>query len=359
MKKVYYFSVLLLSLVWAACDDETVNPDGFNRTAMLTHMADHIIMPGYDSLVADVQVLSEAVAALGSQPSESRLVKVRSAWQKAYTSYLNVQAFNFGPAGEEGITKVLTEEIGTFPVSEAKINGYIAANDTSFNNFDRDSRGFLAIEYLIFGKNTDSLYQASHLAYLKALTFNVAKRVGAVQMAWKNGYRTTFIERNGTDIGSSTSQLYNEFIKAYELVKNYKLGLPLGKRIGQTQPEPQKVEGYYSGLSLTFLKVHFEAIIRIWEGKSSHSTAQNGFKAYLATVEGGNALVQNTEAQIDVIRRALAAVPNTPSVSAQITANPLPLETLYNEMQKHTRFFKSDLSSLIGIAITFASGDGD
>jgi uncharacterized protein len=35
------------------------------------------------------------------------------------------------------------------------------------------------------------------------------------------------------------------------------------------------------------------------------------------------------------------------------------VDALHTELQKHTRFFKSDMSSLLGIAITFSSGDGD
>jgi hypothetical protein len=35
------------------------------------------------------------------------------------------------------------------------------------------------------------------------------------------------------------------------------------------------------------------------------------------------------------------------------------LEQIFLEMTKHTRFIKSEMSSLLGISITYASGDGD
>mgnify|MGYP007059449494 CR=1 FL=1 len=46
-------------------------------------------------------------------------------------------------------------------------------------------------------------------------------------------------------------------------------------------------------------------------------------------------------------------------MSELITTDAGRLENLHTEMQKLTRFFKSELSSLLGISITYSSGDGD
>ncbi len=177
--------------------------------------------------------------------------------------------------------------------------------------------------------------------------------------AWNGAYYTEFIGNKGTDAGSSTSQCYNEFVRSFESAKNFKLGLPLGKRPGQIQAEPQLVEAYYSGKSLECLRLHLTAIENIWYGRSKSGQDGVGFREYLEKVEGGPALIISTETQLAALRTALAAVSDTPALSVQITnANPQ-LETLYTEFQKMTRYFKSDLSSLLGIAITFSSGDGD
>jgi hypothetical protein len=74
---------------------------------------------------------------------------------------------------------------------------------------------------------------------------------------------------------------------------------------------------------------------------------------------GGEALINSTENQWAVVKNAYNAVPQTPRISAQILSNPTPFDNFHTELQKHTRFFKSDMSSLLGIAITFSSGDGD
>jgi hypothetical protein len=46
-------------------------------------------------------------------------------------------------------------------------------------------------------------------------------------------------------------------------------------------------------------------------------------------------------------------------MSELIRSNPQALVALHTEMQKLTRFIKSEMSSLLGISITYSSGDGD
>ena len=233
-------------------------------------------------------------------------------------------------------------------------------------DFNRDARGFLALEYLLFGQNqsADELAAAfsgneNRRIYLAAVAKHLQDRSKEVLTAWNGSYYGSFLSNNGTDVGSSTSLLYNEFVRSYESIKNYKLGLPLGKRTGQTQAEPQLVEAYYSGESLRMLKLHVTAIEDIWHGRSKNGQDGIGFREYLDKVEGGKPLIVSTEAQLTALKAALNAVPSSPSIAAQITGDKTFLEALYVEFSKMTRFFKSDLSSLLGIAITFSSSDGD
>jgi predicted lipoprotein len=291
---------------------------------------------------------------------------LRDAWADAYEAWQYANAYNFGPAGEEGLRKGLVEEIGTFPANESKIQSVLSAGTWNLNDFNRDARGFLAIEYLIFGKNKtaqeivdDFANSATRRNYLLALVVDVKNRVGEVRNAWRDSYRESFVQNAGTDVGSSASQLYNEFVRSYESIKNFKLGLPLGKRPGQTQAEPQLFEAYYSGQSLLFLKAHVAAIEDIWRGRARDGQDGVGFQEYLESVEGGKDLVASTESQLAALKTALNAVPVSPSLAEQITGGQTQVDALYVEFSKMTRFFKSDMSSLLGIAITFSSGDGD
>jgi len=357
------FSLLFVGF---SCDSNSGNPtDNFDRQAMLRNYADNLIKPAYADLQSKTEALYSAVASFSADPSTLTLGGLQTAWSVAYTSWQYSNAYNFGPAGEEGLKKGLIEEIGTFPVSESKIENAIAAGIWNMEDFNRDARGFLAIEYLIFGKDQSvneivaAFSDTNRRNYLVALAEDLRSRAGETMTAWNGTYRDEFIQNDGTDVGSSTSALYNEFVRSYESIKNFKLGLPLGKRPGQVQVEPQLVEAYYSGISLTIMTIHFSAIENVWHGRAKNGVDGLGFREYLESVEGGPELIADTEAQLAALKSALDAVPTSPSLSEQIAGDNSKVDALYTEFSKMTRFFKSDMSSLLGIAITFSSGDGD
>ncbi|MDW8297125.1 MAG: imelysin family protein [Raineya sp.] len=364
MKKTFY--LLICGLVLLACKKRNSEPtDRFDRSKMLENFAQNLIKPAFEELQVQVNALKTATDNFVQNVNLQNLQTLQVAWENAYATWQYANAYNFGPAGEQGLRKALVEEIGTFPVSTTKIENAISSGSFNFNDFNRDARGFLAVEYLIFdlnGNNNNILSNFSSTNrknFLTGVVNNLKTRVDEVVTAWNGSYYNDFIRNNGTDVGSSTSQLYNEFIKSFESIKNFKVGLPLGKRPGQTQTEPTRVEAYYSGKTLKMIGEHLKAIENIWYGKDKNGKDGVGFKEYLQSVEGGANLIVSTETQWAAVMNAYNAVPQTPRISEQIASSPTAFEKLFTELQKHTRFFKSDMSSLLGITITYSSGDGD
>ena len=338
--------------------------DGFDRAPLLDHYAKDIIRPAYYDLQLKNTALNTAIQTLIANPTEVDLVKAQQAWIEAYSDFQYVSLYNFGPAAEQGVEKTLSDEIGVFPVTESKIEMYIANNDVSFNNFDRDSRGYLALEYLLFDVNGNNaaiitlLSNANRKAYLQAAMNQIQQKVDKVYNAWST-YEAEFIASTGADAGSSISELFNKYLLGYEVLKNYQVGLPAGLRAGQTASEPTKVAGYYSGRALDFVKSHYKAVEYFWYGKSKSGIDGVGFEEYLQNVEGGQALIDQTKAQFTAVQSALDAVPTNTSLSNTIINNKQPVDNLYLQLSALTRFIKSDMSSLLGIYITYASGDGD
>lgn len=358
-------SVSLPLLMWSCDGGEGTTVDTFDRTAMLHNMADNIIRPQYVTLQAKVNSLKASTENFNANASISTLTELQTAWIDAYKAWQYANAFNFGPAGEEGLRKGLIEEVGTFPASETKIENNISTNNTNLNDFNRDARGFLAMEYLIFRVDDDNatilvnFESTNRKNYLIALATKLKTQMDAVVLNWNESYVNEFVANDGTDVGSSTSHVYNEFVRSFETIKNFKIGLPLGLRPGQTQTAPHLVEAYYSGTSVAMVKEHLNAIENVWYGRGKEGTDGIGFKEYLENVTGGNALITSTEAQIAQVKTALNTLPENERLSEQVNTNAMGVGNFYNELQKQTRYYKSDMSSLMGIAITFDSSDGD
>lgn len=158
MSKKAVFSIvatagyLLLSFLASSCDPSKSGEPIFDRKAMLQNYADNFIKPAYIQLQNQTNVLHSAVLVFNTNPTAQTLADLQSIWASAYADWQYANAYNFGPAGESGLRKGLVEEVGTFPASKIKIETSIALAQWNVEDFNRDARGFLAIEYLIFGQ---------------------------------------------------------------------------------------------------------------------------------------------------------------------------------------------------------------
>lgn len=357
---------LLLILVFGlgACKEDPPVDDTFNRNAFLEHMADELILPGFRSLNQEMEQLEARLESFVNNPDSGQLALARQHWWQTYQAWLKVNSFNVGPAAESGLRKSLAEEIGTFPVNSAGIESRIASGDTSTQNFLRDTRGFLSIEYLLFHESpamvVEGFKASNRKNYLLSVSRHCRNRIAQVRNEWESDYRSEFLSSNGSDAGSSVSQLYNAFVMSFENIKNFKLGIPLGLRPGQVTTEPDKSECVYSGKGIEAMILHLRSIIAIYEGNPhSGNVSPNGFKHYLQQVYGGSELVDKTIPSYTQILAQMEGLDKNTPLDQHIRNNPQPLIEIHNALQQHTRFFKSDMSSLLGIAITYSSGDGD
>ena len=352
-------------LLLASCGkDSTPAPAeaGFSREAFLKFTVDYWITPGFTKLESDCDSLVLAAEGFRQSPGEASLAKLRQNWKTAFLTWQRLNAFQFGPAGEDGIRKSLFEEIGLFPVRRTGIDQILQTGQFNMADFNRDTRGFLCLDYLLFaGTDADILPRLSQIHasnYLVAVATHIRDQVKRVRNTWASSYGKTFLEQKGTEVGSSTSLVYNSFVKSYEGLKNFKVALPLGKRPGQTSTDTTLLEACYSGLAMEAIQAHFQGISDYWNGGGFHAKIQGpGFSTYLRSVEGGPALVVSTQNQISVVQTTMTQV-NGRTNSLFAAADPS-LENLNTELQKLTRYFKSDMSSILGIAITFSSNDGD
>jgi predicted lipoprotein len=293
--------------------------------------------------------LVAAIDACTQSPSEATLQAARKAWIDAAEAWQYAQLFTFGPA--DGVTGTLSENINTFPTSVTKIEAAIAVGDTSLQNFNRDARGLPALDFLLFGGDDVATVEAfktsaMRAAYTRAVARDVFTQVDRVHAAWLGGYRESFIARSGSDAGSGATQMFNAVNRAFELLKNYKIGIAAS------------VEARYAEQSWPLAQTHMKALRMFWYGNATNGASFTSLRSYILA-RGGSALEASTREQFDAIDRAASQVRSDVSLASLCDAEDPSLKAYYVELQKLTRFIKSETSSLLGLSITYASGDGD
>ncbi|HEY4323917.1 MAG TPA: imelysin family protein [Mucilaginibacter sp.] len=343
--------------VWNSGDKAS---SAFDRTAMLTNISTNIIIPAYSSFQASAVNLDAAVSAFNTVPNSANLTTLQTAFQAVYKQWQATSVFEFGPAAQIQ----LRVNTNTYPADINQINSNITSgtyNPGLLSNLA--AKGLPALDYLLFGVGADNnaivaqyttdANAANRKTYLAALSAELNTNATTVLNGWAT-YKSTFINANGTDVGSSVGLLTNQLVYDYEILKNFEIGIPAGTQsMGTTYP--QKVQAYYSKMSVQLALLHIQVLQNIYKGGSGL-----GFDDYLTTVNAK----YNSGSLNDAINNQFAAAIAklqllTDPLSANIQNNNTAVLAAYTELQKLTVLLKTDMTSSLGILITYGDNDGD
>lgn len=355
MKNLILPVIFLFALLTCCCTKKETKEEQkptYEPNQMLTNIYDNIIVVGFDSLSRTSDSLNASVIRFADNPTSQNLQSAKQNLVNTWKKFQHITPFMFGPS-DDGIS-TLNNRINVFPVNATKIENSISGGNFTFNDFNYNVRGFGAIDYLLYHDSEANIIAqmtSNRKNYIKAVALDIKTRVTNVKNSWNN-FRSNFVNDSETGISSNFTQLFNTNIQAFESIKNFKLGLPLGLRIGQTTTEPNQVEAFYSGISNELIYENIIAIENVWNGKNGQ-----GFDDILATL-GNNTLKTNTENQFQAIKTAYLQIPNSKLSDLITNGNSTP-NGLFNAMASHTRYIKSELSSALNITITYSSNDGD
>ncbi|HLG03087.1 MAG TPA: imelysin family protein [Bacteroidia bacterium] len=359
--------VIAACLAWTGCrKDQNAAPlpeDTFDRTALLINYADSLIIPNFLLLEQRLDSLSVRTAAFSAAPGASELYALRAAFLDAYLSYQSVSAFEFGPSEAESFRT----NCNTFPTDTAQI--LLNISNGTYNLFlasNLDAKGFPAIDYLLYGRNISdaaviSYFQnsANRRNYMADLVSHLQTHTTNVLNGWNGNYRSDFISSTGSDIGSSLGYIVNQLNYDLELVKNARIGIPLGK-LTMGIPIPEKCECYYAGQSVWLANACFSNIENFYRGRSASGHDAQGLDDYLdhlgAQYQSGS-LNSAIQAQFADAKNKLQAVADP--LSLQVISNPSLVDTAYVAIKKLVILLKTDMPSNLGIVITYQDTDGD
>lgn len=359
---------LLVLLLWSTgCkkpkpEPDATDGDSYDQTSMFQNYANNLILPAYQLLQNKLDSLYSNIQTFNSTPNSTNLGNVRSAFLNAYKQYMYTSTYEFGPA----LSYTYRSSSNVFPTDTTQINSNISAGVYDLNQATQiDAIGFPALDYILFGKNkTDlaiiNLFHSTpnRKQYLLDLCVNLQNRLNLVISGW-GSYSSTFTTSLGNSAGASLSNLVNELNFDYEITKNARVGIPLGKQTLGV-PLSEKCEAYYSSYSLVLLAEHVNALEGLFLGRSQSGNNGNGLDDYLDHVGatwGSTSLNAAIQTKFTELKSLIALVPGP--LSNDVISNPAPVENVYAKLQELLVLLKTDLPSALSVYITYVDGDGD
>ena len=390
LKFLYVFSALLIiqSCKKSGCtdpealnynidaqkDDNSCLYEYYDKLSLLTNLADNYIIPSLDAYKSKIVSLNIHVDSFIVNPNISNLTLLRTNWEDALLNWQDIGFLDFGPS--ENI--LLRKQTNTFPIDTAELNNSISTTEWNLDYVSSyDSKGLQALDYLLFkpGHTDNELityYQNNISAknYLKALAEDLNQNINYVTNEWItyredfiNDFEVTTSNLSTNSQGSSISNIINALCLHYEFyVRRGKVGLPLGVFNGFSQLElPELVECYYSGKSTQNL-VRSVNSLRKYVSGSSYLNNDNGlglddYMDFVNAEQNSQQLSTVIDNQFLTILEELNNI-NGP-LSEEIINNKSQITQTYQELQQLVPYMKVDMTSALGVLITYQDNDGD
>lgn len=374
LRPILVFSTLILTvIVFSYCkkkktDTETpAEETAFDKPAMLANYSDSVIIPNLVYAKNCIDALASAYDAFSQNKTLQNLQAVRQKYIDGTVSFQHIATFEFGPSESE----IIRSNFNTYPTDTARINTNINSGNYNLSTLDNlDAKGFPAIDFLLYGKNRSdnsvlSLFTTAAKAtertmYIKNCLLEMQAKMNTIVNAWKSSYRGTFIASTGSQIGSSLGVLLNQLDFEIDLLKNGKIGIPLGKK-SLDIILPEKCEAYYANtISIKLAKECLANIENVYLGRSMNGTNGLGLEDLLVSINatrGSGTLDAAIKNQFAIAKDKLAQL--SEPLSAALTNNTAAVNTAYTELVKLLVLLKTDTPSALGIVITYQDGDGD
>ena len=376
MKK--FFLGLIITGLIVACsssssdDGPTGGNDNFDRGALLTNLADNIILPAFEDFQSKLSALDVARANFINDMTQSNLDALSDAWLDAYKVWQYVEMFNIGLA--DGIDN--TNFIGfvsffnIYPLEVADVqNGAANGNyDLTTANY-HDGQGFPALDFLIHGiadadmspidKFTSNSNKEGYVTYLDNVVARMNTLTNRITDDWKNSYRNAFVNNLESSSTGSVSKIVNDFVFYYEKgLRANKIGIPAGNF--SNSPLPEKVEGFYKrDVSKDLALEALTAVEDFFNGRKYNGSATGeSFKTYLQAIDR-NDLVTTITTKFSEARQKLQALDS--DFYAQVNSDNTKMTQAYDALQSAVVSLKVDMMGAFQVTLDegFVDSDGD
>lgn len=366
------FVVAASVMMAASCknkEEDSLPVEEFDRQGMLKNYGNNIILPNYERLNNSLDTLVDLTVTFTATPNQINIDNLRQAFKSSWKNWMHCSSFEFGPASNN----ILRQTMNTFPADTAQINSNISSGSYSLATAANiDAAGFPSMDFLLYGVGTNDTEildaytitnnYLNRKQYLLDVVNYLKSNVNTVYVAWTSSggnYINTFLSATGTDVNSSTGLMVNDLNFDFEILKNFRIGIPLGKQTLDI-PLPEKVESLYGKFSSELAREHIRAVENIYLGRDRNGVDGSGLDEYLSFVGAnynGSPLNGVIQTRLAEAKTALDNMPN--DLGDAVVNNASPVDNAYQKLVQLLVLLKTDLPSSLGILITYQDNDGD
>jgi uncharacterized protein len=355
MKKIF---IAALGLCLIGCSEGNLDflgrSFGFYQPqleVMTSDLTDRVIVPGYQNFVNSANTLRFQLENLSANPSPEKLNTARQAWKDAAQAWAQTEAFQFGPANDER----LIAKIDYWPKRVDDLEAVLTGKETlEAKNLGATRRGLPALEYLLFGPESDVLSQTEsmqthRMVYLKSLGWALNEDAEALLSAWnkpKQGYSQTYKH----DPAARNLQL-NQWVLLFENNKDKRLGAAAGVS-DSSKNGKELLEAPECQCSKELLRATMTGFADSFWGPEGG----RGMDDVLIEL-GQRTLLNKIQAQYNAIYEHIQAIPN--SLEQNLSENPEHVQKLIQSMSDLLRLIKVDLANALNETVHFSANDGD
>ena len=368
-KSISYLSLLFILLISFSCSESSEFKEelagSFDRQLLLENVTDNIILPAFEDFTEKLVALEESITLFADTQNSVNLEEVQVSWFEAYKLWQHIEMFNISKAEEV----FFMNKMNTYPASVSKIENNISTNqyDLDGNNNNWVAQGFPTLDYLLFGledNNTNTLFfyqnndNAAHLNYLQDVVSQMVSITDVVSQDW-NLTRDAFVNSTANSATSSLNMLTNDFIFYFEKgLRTNKFGIPAGVFSGNNV-RVANVEAYYnSTISKTLSLEALKAVHKFFIGQSYNTNGTGeSLQSYLNYMSETSTLSNLVLTKFNEAEQLITELDE--NFEEQINTNNDSMVSVFSKLQEGVVLLKTDMLSVLSIAVDYIDADGD
>ena len=363
---LFFISFILINCSDSEDDivDDNKNSISYDRSKMLIHWADKIIIPAHTAFKETLANLDNSTKAFVASPNQTNLDDLRSKWLVSYKSWQHIEMFDIGKAEEI----YFKSKMNVYPIDKIWLDNKIEKGSYDLENPNNySSQGYPALDYMLYGIGLDDMSilnkytkNANYINYLTALVNKMVSSTNTVINDWTN-YRATFVSSTDNTATSSVNKLTNDFIYYYEKgLRANKVGIPAGVFSGA--PLKVNVESYYKqDVSKELLLEAMDASIKFYNGTSydglSSGPSLKSYLTHLNSTKDGSSLSDLVTTKLEAAKTQINSLSN--NFVTQIESDNSKLLITYDAIQTVVVLLKVDMLQAFNVNVDYLDADGD